>query len=438
VDEIGPVPLDAGAAFAAAFTGVAVLDPDYRLPDHPAHGTARPARADNHGEPTDPAVLAEVRSLLDEFTAEHTRLRGAPPDLAPGHSEAEILAAETRLGVRLPEDLRAVYRLIHDDVGRSGPLGRFSPVPLEQVVAWYHEDGPGSYGWNDGLFENTPVVFETHPRGHVRRVSRSDAWVTFAVDLGMNYAAVDLDPAGGGEYGQVLMYGRDTHGPVVHVASSVRSLMRAVVESMRGAATGSGWYWHQPEPPKHEWIVDLDGADPAALVSTMDDPTVVQLAHLRRADRVRLSDLAGLPNLRAIRVLDARQKATEVDLTLPSGPPVEQVDVTAERFDPRRLAATPGLRYVTLAGNSTPVGIAALAALPGLVRLDLAGAVVTDVAAVATFPALRVLTLGAAQWRDLLGTGRRPDRLAAARLGGPYDAAESAAWQRAIRGAGDA
>jgi cell wall assembly regulator SMI1 len=412
---------------------IVVRDAGYRLPDHPRPGMVRPAATVNNGRPTDPDVLAEVRDLVAQFIAEHTRLRGTPPEFAPGYSEAEILAAEEQLGVRLPEDIRALYRVIHDDNGESGLLGRFSPAPLEQILTWYHEGDPGSYGWNDELFEYTPVVFETYPHGHVRRVSRSDWWVTFAPDYGMNYAVVDLDPAASGEYGQILMFGRDVLGPIVYVAPSVRHLMREVVASMRGPAPDDEAYW--PDPPDHEWFVDLGDSDLAGMVAAVADPSVIQLVHLRQADRLRLTDLAGLPQLRAIRIVDGRQKAAHVDLSIPPGLPVEQVDVTAEHFDPARLAGTPTLRYVTLAGNTAPVRVAALAALPDLVRLDLAGAAVADVAAVAAFPALRVLTLDATQWQELLGTGWTPQRLAAARLGGRGGVAAAAEWQTAICGA---
>src|SRR5262245_35188328 len=111
----------------------------------------RPLSAVNDGRPTDPAVLAEMQALVTAFAERYTQLRGEPPRFSPGYSEAEIFAVEERLGVRLPEDLRALYRTIHDDKGESGLLGRFSPAPLEQVVAWYHEDASGSYNRHDEL-----------------------------------------------------------------------------------------------------------------------------------------------------------------------------------------------------------------------------------------------------------------------------------------------
>lgn len=414
-----------------------VLDADYRFPDHPGPGTAGPARPVDRGRPTDPAVLADVQGLVAQFIAEHTRLTGTAPRFAAGHREEEILAAEERLGARLPEDVRALYRVIHDDNRESGLLGRFSPVPLKQVVTWFQQSASASRSRDDDLFVDTPVVFETHPHGHVRRVSRSDWRVTFAPDYGMNYAALDLDPADAGEYGQILMFGRDVYGPVVHVAPSVRQLIRTVVAAMRAAAPEDGdWEPSEPpDPPDHAWYVDLGAADLAALAAAVADQSAVQFVHLRQADRVRLADLAELPHLRVIRVLDVRQWATEVDLSIPPGLPVEQVDVTAGHFDPALLAGTPTLRYLRLAGNTAPVRIAALAALPDLVRLDLAGAAVADVRAVATFPALRVLTLDATQWQDLLGTGWSPQRLAAARLGGPGGVPAAAAWRRAMSGA---
>ncbi len=431
-----------------------VFDDGYRYPNHPKPGMRKPPAAGNDGRPTDPAVLAEVQALVAEFVDRHTRLRGAPPLYTPGYSEAEILAVEERLGVRLPEDLRALYRTIHDDTWESGLLGRFSPAPLEQVVAWYQEQegGPGSPRWYgsddrlseydpDGLFEYDPVVFETYPYGHVRRLSRNDWWVTFAPDYGGNDAAVDLDPAELGAYGQLLMYGRDVHGPIVYVAASVRHLMRTVLGAMRRAAPGDeDWEWHAVgwSVPDHQWFVDVGGAALVDEVAAVDDASLIQSAHLRQVGQVRLVDLAGLPHLRSIWVLDSRQKAEHVDLSIPPGAPVEQVHVQAERFEPRRLAATPTLAYVTLGGNSEPVSVAALADLPNLVRLDLAEATVSDVGAIAMFPALRVLSLNPHQWAELLGTGWTPNRLAGVELGGHASLAEAAAWLTAMPGAGHA
>jgi hypothetical protein len=86
---------------------------------------------------------------------------------------------------------------------------------------------------------------------------------------------------------------------------------------------------------------------------------------------------------------------------------------------------TPGMaRPVATVNDGRPTDPAVLAEVQTLV------------AAVATFPALRVLTLDATQWLELLGTGWTPQRLAAARLGGRGGVPGAATWHTAIRGAG--
>ncbi|WP_203841230.1 SMI1/KNR4 family protein [Winogradskya humida] len=376
----------------------AVLDPAYRFPGHPAPGMPKPAAAINDGRPTDPAVLAEVQALVTRFSG-RWRKRKFPP----GYSEEEILAVENQLGVRLPEDVRALYRTIHHDPYESGLLGRFSPVPLEQIVKWYAFAEPDA-----SLFKSDPVVFDSYPHGRVKRVARSDWWVTFAPDYGMNYAAVDLDPAPGGAYGQIIEFGRDVWGPVRYIAPSVLALLRepGLSESPAG-----------PQP--HTTPADADRT---------------QHVHLRGTDEVILSDLAGLPHLRSITAIDRSHGATSADLAIPAGLPVEIVDIEAGAFDPGLLATTPTLRYVRLAGNTTPVSIAGLAALPELLRLDVSEAAVSDIAAVAAFPALKVLVLSGRQWTELLATGRQPSRLAGAAMGGLVGVREAVAWFTAIGG----
>ncbi|MEU4623468.1 SMI1/KNR4 family protein [Actinoplanes sp. NPDC023801] len=257
-----------------------VLDEDYRFPGHERPPVRQPGAPDQR--PTDPEVLAGMRELVAEFVRRHHQ-----DGYAPGYREDEIRAAEHRLGTRLPEDLRALYRIVHDDREESG----------------------------------------------------------------------------------------------------------------------------------------------------LPDPAVVQAVDVLEAPGVSFADLSGLPHLRSIVVHAA---TGPVDMTIPPGLPVEKVHVVAAGFDPALLAGarppngSPGLRFLTLAGNTAPVSIAALAALPGLLRLDLSGAAVTDIEAIAGFPALRVLVLNERQWTTLLAAGRLPGTLAAVSLAGDAGVAESTRWQKAF------
>ncbi len=161
---------------------------------------------------------------------------------------------------------------------------------------------------------------------------------------------------------------------------------------------------------------------------------VIRSTHLRKVDQVRLPDLADLAHLRSIRVLDRRRKAQFVDLSIPAGLPVEHVHIVTERFDPQQLANTPTPTYLALAGNTPPVSVAALAELPNLAWLELAEASVVDIGSIAAFPALRVLSLNAQQWDELLNTAWTPEQLVAAELGGRASLAEATTWLTAIRG----
>jgi hypothetical protein len=133
------------------------------------------------------------------------------------------------------------------EFGSAFAAGLTQPGSM-QAVLWDCGHWSQTYLSDEGLFAYDPVVFETYPYGHVRRLSRNDGWVMFAPDCSGNDAIVDL--------------------------------------------------------------------------------------------------------------------------SIPPGLPVEHVHIVAERFEPHRLAVTPTIAYVTLAGNTEPVSVAALAGLPNLVRLD--------------------------------------------------------------------
>ncbi|MEU4690669.1 SMI1/KNR4 family protein [Actinoplanes sp. NPDC023714] len=370
-----------------------VLDEHYRLPGHEVPPARKPGVTGSAA--TDPAVLAEVGRLVAAFTARHH-----PAGYAPGWSEEEILDAERQLGVRLPEDLRALYRLVRGDGGESGLLDPFVLVPLNVLLAWNRENHPG---YEDGPFDDG-MIFDCVPAGHVRRVSSSSGWVTFARDHGMNFAAVDLDPGPLGRIGQVLTYGRDVWAPVAYVAASVTDLLRRAVATLGD---------ERPPAPDPEIRVD----------DLADLPATAQGVVLNAAGPVRFAAFEPFTDLRSVRVT---ADSALIDFSLP----IERLHVEAARWELGALPAT--IVDLTLGGNREPASIAGLERLPDLVRLDLSGAAVADIEVIAALPALRVLTLDGRQWTDLLATGRRPDRLAAARLGGAAGVGDAARWARAF------
>jgi hypothetical protein len=142
-----------------------VVDAGFRYPGHPLPGMSPPRTSVNVGESTDPGTVDTVGRLVEEYAALYTAIMGRRPQLTAGCYEAEIADAERGMGLRLPEELRALYRVIHDDVAENGVLGRYCLMPLDKVVATYLAEPPGSGGWDDGLFTIEPVVFESYPPG---------------------------------------------------------------------------------------------------------------------------------------------------------------------------------------------------------------------------------------------------------------------------------
>lgn len=416
-----------------------VLDAAYRHPHHPWPGMRAPAGVAFTDRPTNPAVLETVGKLVDDFVALYTSIKGIAPNFGAGYSEGEILAAETAIGMRLPEEVRALYRTVHDDLAEQGLLGAQSLMPLDAVVSEYLEGVPGSYGWDDDLFAVNPVVFEAYPSGRIRRVSRSDFWVTIASDRSMDWCAVDLDPAPLGTVGQLLEYGRNIIGPVGYVAESVAVVMRQVVDALRAGAYND----EDPDSPYLTTTPRIGAADPAPYkqVHTVHDRSVaatvaeleaaldVQELYLNAGAVINLAELAPLHNLRVVSV----NRAGTARLALPHHVPTEALSVDATAVDLAPLAGHPTLWKLTLKGLAAPVTIEPLTTLPALAHLDLSAVEVTDLARVAALPHLKVLELNTKQWQYLRDHNAVPTTLAAAVLGENTQLAEAIDWATWLR-----
>ncbi|MBB5856131.1 SMI1/KNR4 family protein [Amycolatopsis umgeniensis] len=413
-----------------------VFDDGFRYPGHPLPGLPLPARSRPTGAPTDPAVLARITGLAAEFAALYEKIKGQAPDWEPGHSEAELAEAEERIGARLPEDLRALFRVTGWD-NESGLLGRYAHDPLHLLVERYVEGDPGSYGWEDPVSEDG-VVFETQPAGRVKRLSRNDWWITFGSDHAGDFVAVDLDPAEAGESGQILEYGRNVWGPVRYVAASITGMMEEVVRALK-----AGEYEDEPESP---YLV-AEAAfhnEPArghdqVLTETTDlggvtDPELVQELYLNDPGSVDLSILNPLSSLRHLRV----NRADSVVANLSGFPALEAASIETSKLDLTGIAGHPTLWSLSLAGVKHPIDFDPLLGLPGLIRLGLAGLDVPELERVGELAALRVLILDDGQVRRLLDAGVTLPSLAAIEITGGAPLAEIVRLRRRLRPDGPA
>lgn len=417
-----------------------VLDTGYRYPNNPAPGMPRPEGIEVTDRPTDPEVLSEVRALVAEFTERATALLGTAPELGEGSSEAELLAAETAIGLRLPEDLRALYRCVSDDLGESGLLGAQKLLPLDQVVAEYLTGDPGTAIEPDDLFPVYAAMLDSSPPNRIRRATRGDWWLIIAVDLGCNSCAIDLDPAPEGGRGQIFEFGRDFHCQAGYIADSVTAVLRQVVTTLRDHETAvdaddSLTLRHigRSDLPRATTSERMNGRSVTEVVAAIADPGDTQQLYLNDGTTVDLSALAPLPNLREVSV----NRAASVTGVLPARVPVESLSINGSTLgggtaDLTGLAGHPSLWYLEVTNART--SIAPLLEVPGLVHLNLAGSEADDLELVADLPELRVLTLDAAQWLQLREAGRIPGNLAAAGMEGRTELAEALEWRRSLAG----
>ncbi|MGV0810625.1 SMI1/KNR4 family protein [Mycolicibacterium boenickei] len=460
-----------GDSFSGSGEAEAVIfDDSFRLPGH--EHPARPQGAHEvSGAPTDPGVLARMTALVGEFRKLYLGITGTDPGLPAGVGEQAIRDAERVLGLRLPEDLRALYRVVAYEPDEIGLLGRFGHMPLERLVEARRDQWatPWVSTASDPV-DGYPVP-EPWPPGFIKPNPSSQWRIAFGGDGGGDYVAVDLDPGQYGVSGQVIRFGRGTLEPQ-YVCGSVLAMLEEVVSALREGRHAPGLAWgdddsgfdcliytyfdcfRQDEPAHHlfdlstqtlesavaaakggpgEEYDDLpadDGEpislgwntiqpnDPESTSTTAEYLPLVQELTIR--DAVSPLSLGALGELCCLRTLTLINTG-DVEADLPHPVPVQQLEIEARRIDLKRLAGHPSVWSIKLSGMSDPVDVAVLTALPNLRRLDLSGAQIDDVGELAKLTGVRVLVLRDEQWVLLRTAGIQLPNLAAAKNIGARD-----------------
>ncbi|MFE6975880.1 SMI1/KNR4 family protein [Streptomyces sp. NPDC057682] len=159
----------------------------------------------------DPTPGAKPAPTADPELLERT-LRERIPD-AVGATEEEIAAAEARLGVRLPEELKVLYRVTRgrwedwgDDYDTA--VGVFDAVrcELSSVDDLYAaEASTRHWSWQFAAKE----AVDTRPDDSVQGVVGSPGWIVFGENGGGDRLAVDLTPGPCGHTGQIVLIGHE-------------------------------------------------------------------------------------------------------------------------------------------------------------------------------------------------------------------------------------
>lgn len=136
--------------------------------------------------------------------------------LAPGASPDEVAQLESRLGVALPEDVRASYA-IHNGAGYEWILPGVELLSLEGIYGEWNT-------WRELLQGGGLDGFESKPQGPIKRDWWNLRWIPFSHDGGGNHCCIDLDPAANGVIGQVIDFDHD-FGPRRVLAPSLRAYL---------------------------------------------------------------------------------------------------------------------------------------------------------------------------------------------------------------------
>ncbi|MEU0600997.1 SMI1/KNR4 family protein [Streptomyces sp. NPDC006393] len=250
----------------------AVPEPWRRLPD-PAPG-AVPAPS------ADPAVLERT-------------LRERVPGTV-GATEADIAAAEARLGVALPDELKALYRVTRarwddwrDDQEAADRLCDAVGCELFPLDDLYIADAASRRcPWRFAAKE--AVV--TPPDAAVQGLVGSPGWIVFGDNGGGDRIAVDLTPGPRGHSGQIIILGHEQNTGADLLAGSLTDLvLNGPADELPGPRA------QQPPVVAHVNIRSLTSVEAAAHAG-------LEVLSIGVWDRTPLSlaPLFGLPRLRTL------------------------------------------------------------------------------------------------------------------------------------------
>ncbi|GGN80230.1 SMI1/KNR4 family protein [Streptomyces albiflavescens] len=211
--------------------------------------------------PPDPVPGAVPAPSSDLELLERT-LRERLPD-AIGATDAEIAAAETRLGITLPEELKVLYRVTRsrwedwgDDYEAVQRECMAVGCELFTLDGLYVADASSRHcRWEFAAME--AVV--TPPDAAVQGVVGSPGWIAFGDNGGGDRLAIDLTPGPRGYMGQIIILSHEENIGASLVADSLTDLVLN-----RHSKRGGGSAGDQPSAVARVNIRSLPSIEAAA------------------------------------------------------------------------------------------------------------------------------------------------------------------------------
>jgi cell wall assembly regulator SMI1 len=150
--------------------------------------------------------------------------------LQSGASDAQIGELENYLNVEFPEDVKALYRLCNGQLAySSGVIDEQEFLSLERIK---DEWGCWKELFDDGTFEDEAGQDQgSQPDPGICNVWWHPRWIPLTHDGGGNHDCLDLNPATGGTYGQMItMWHDDAERKLL--ASGIRAWLQQYAEAL--------------------------------------------------------------------------------------------------------------------------------------------------------------------------------------------------------------
>lgn len=174
--------------------------------------------------------ISELWQRIDTWLQTFAPARAAY--LEPGAAPEELAKAEDALGLTLPVDFKASYR-IHNGARRGSNLlmGYFDISPLRQILS--HATIFHTLLHKPGWAEKEPYFLSDPARQSLpfQPVWYHPHWVAFAEDESGFYWCLDLAPAPGGTWGQVIAWDHE-EGPADLLFPSFEALFSTYADQL--------------------------------------------------------------------------------------------------------------------------------------------------------------------------------------------------------------
>jgi cell wall assembly regulator SMI1 len=142
-------------------------------------------------------MMRTIWSRIEAWLARH--LPALEQDLQSGATADQLDMVEQVLGVQFPEVMRAAYQIHNGQLGDAAPLmGEWQLLSLEDLQ--------GQWELMQDLHIENPILPPSSAAGPspIRADWWNSKWIPIAYNGAGDLMCVDLDPAPGGEVGQVI------------------------------------------------------------------------------------------------------------------------------------------------------------------------------------------------------------------------------------------